>query len=166
MFFKKINKNINTFYKKSVLQACGFTLIELLVVVSIISLLSSMSFSYLGNAREKGRDTEKIRAVAEVRKALQMYVTEKGYFPNSFTNNPLSDYIESINTKIKYIGIDCLSVKCQSYHMGIILERDDNKVLSSDADYYSGGEEDFYGRSADYITQSTETDDLCYDLIP
>ncbi len=143
----------------------GFTLIELLVVVSIISLLSSMSFSYLGNAREKGRDTEKIRAVAETRKALQMYVTENGYFPNSLTNNPLSDYIESINTNIKYNGLDCIGSSCQSYHMGIFLERTDNKVLSSDADYYSG-ESGFYGRSTNCTILSSESNDKCYDLIP
>ena len=145
------------------LRACGFTLIELLVVVSIISLLSSMTFSYLGNAREKGRDTEKIKALSEIRKALQMYVTEKGYFPYSITENQLSDYIGSIHKDIKYVGIYCniSNTNCQSYHLGIALERDDNKVLYSDSDsndYFNG------------ITQDCGTGqngkDLCYDITP
>jgi prepilin-type N-terminal cleavage/methylation domain-containing protein len=37
------------------MMVCGFTLIELLVVISIISLLSSVVFASLSDAREKGR---------------------------------------------------------------------------------------------------------------
>lgn len=146
------------------LKTYGFTLIELLVVTSIISLLSSMTFSYLGNAREKGRDTERIRALSEVRKALQMYVTEKGYFPKSISNNELNDYIESIHKDIKYYGNSCnaSNTNCQSYHLGIPLERDDNKVLSSDSD---SSNDYFNGKTQDCGTESTGKD-LCYDMIP
>ncbi len=145
------------------LKTYGFTLIELLVVTSIISLLSSMTFSYLGNAREKGRDTERIRAVAEVRKALQMYVTEKGYFPNLISSNQLSEYIESIHKDIKYYGNSCdiSNIRCQSYHLGIPLEREDNKVLGSDSDT----DEDFKGRSLK-CDGTTNAKDLCYDVTP
>jgi prepilin-type N-terminal cleavage/methylation domain-containing protein len=144
------------------LKTYGFTLIELLVVTSIISLLSSMSFSYLGNAREKGRDTEKIRALSEARKALQMYATEKGYFPSLISSNQLIDYIESIHKDIKYTGTSCIGSNCQSYHLGVPLERDDNKVLKSDSDNSEG----FTGRSTNCVTASTEQNDRCYDLIP
>lgn len=144
----------------------GFTLIELLVVVSIITLLTSMSFSYLGNAREKGRDTEKIRALIEVRKALQMYATERGYFPPTTAPLITSEYIASINSNIIYKGRDssgnlCNSGQCFSYHLAILLERDDNKVLYSDKDENT---ENLKGRSTNCTTPGTP--DKCYDLIP
>ncbi len=140
----------------------GFTLIELLVVVSIISMLSSMTFSFLGDARQKGRDTEKMRALSEVRKALQMYVTEKGYFPHSITGNELSDYIESIHKDIKYNGLLCNYnlENCQSYHLGINLERDDNKVLYTDSD----SNDYFQGKSLNCGDKIADKD-LCYDIV-
>lgn len=144
----------------------GFTLIELLVVISIISLLASMTFSYLGDARQKGRDTGRITAVREIRKALQLYNTEKGYFPSSLDNNPLSDYIQSIDPKIIYYGLDsensiCDSAPCSSYHLAIILEREDNMVLKSDSDK----DYVFQGKSLNCST-TFNLKDLCYDLIP
>ncbi|MFA5934698.1 MAG: type II secretion system protein [Candidatus Paceibacterota bacterium] len=146
----------------------GFTLIELLVVVSIISLLTSMSFSYLGNARQKGRDTEKIRAIIEVRKALQMYATEKGYFPTAIDSLINSEYIASINSNIKYEGLDsdlstiCTTAQCYSYHLAIPLEREDNKVLYSDKDL------DINSGIKGYSSNCTSgtPPDKCYDLIP
>jgi prepilin-type N-terminal cleavage/methylation domain-containing protein len=145
----------------------GFTLIELLVVVSIISLLTSMSLSYLGDARQKGRDTEKMRALNEVRKALQMYATERGSFPTSTSSLTTSGYIASINPNIIYRGVNsddsqCNTGTCLSYHIGIVLEREDNKVLTSDSDKNTGG---LYGHSKN-CGNSTNSPDLCYDITP
>jgi prepilin-type N-terminal cleavage/methylation domain-containing protein len=155
MFLKKFKK--------------GFTLIELLVVVSIISLLTSMSFSYLGEARQKGRDTEKMRALGEVRKALQMYATERGFFPSATSSLITSGYISSINLNIKYEGLDsdlttiCTTAQCYSYHLAILLERSDNKVLSSDKDInITNG---IQGRTSNCTTTGGTTD-LCYDITP
>ena len=145
----------------------GFTLIELLVVVSIISLLTSMSFSYLGEARQKGRDTEKMRALSEVRKALQMYSTEKGFFPSMTSSLVSSKYIASINSNIKYEGLNtdlyttCNAEPCYSYHLAILLERYDNKVLFSDKDVETTT---IKGNSSNCT--ATVGTDLCYDIIP
>jgi prepilin-type N-terminal cleavage/methylation domain-containing protein len=119
----------------------GFTLIELLVVVAIISMLTSVTLAALGDAKQKGRDSGKIRALKEVRNALQLYATDNGQFPTghqgyNFTSKTLLDnlvngskkYIPSINSEILYISTDG-----KTYNLAIRLERSDNPVLNSDS---------------------------------
>jgi len=72
------NKN-NNFLAKNY---TGFTLIELLVVISIISVLSSVVFGALNDARTKARDTQRIQALKEVQKALELYYNDNdGTYP-------------------------------------------------------------------------------------
>lgn len=60
----------------------GFTLIELLVVISIISLLSSIVLSALNSARAKARDSANVRSAIEMRKAVELFYLDKGYYPH------------------------------------------------------------------------------------
>jgi len=65
----------------------GFTLIELLVVISIISLLSSVVFSALGNVRASGRDSKRLADLHQMQLALEMYYAEKGSYPYTSWQN-------------------------------------------------------------------------------
>ena len=151
----------------------GFTLIELLVVISIISLITSVILSFLGESNQKGRDTGKIRAMQEVRSALQLYLTDKGYYPGGTDLTPLTTgkYIGSVNSKLKYQGLNsnnsaiCAVSPCQSYHLAVILERKDNKVLTVDKDInVTNG---IQGRSDTCAPGGASSNpDLCYDITP
>lgn len=166
----------------------GFTLIELLVVVAIISMLTSVTLSSLNDAKQKGRDTGKIRALQEVRKALQNYATEKGgfpggtapstqnYLPNELVNGN-TKYISQIDPSIIYRGVDsngayCSSAQqpCASYHISIVLEKRDNKVLKSDIDSTKPTNLfKIYGKGDDCTldqNDKTSSPELCYDLEP
>lgn len=61
----------------------GFTLIELLVVIAIIGVLSSVALASLNQARIKARDTLRISQLGEIRKALELYYLDRGYYPPS-----------------------------------------------------------------------------------
>jgi prepilin-type N-terminal cleavage/methylation domain-containing protein len=150
----------------------GFTLIELLTVVSIIALLSTVVMSSLTTSREKARDVAKIQTMNEVKSALELFNTTKGYFPstsdmpNSLTSET-TKYIESVNAKIVYRGenngSECSlqGAKCYSYHMGIALEREDNPALKIDKDSSVG----FLGSSSD-CSSSASSPEKCYDIQP
>ncbi|MEK7621655.1 MAG: prepilin-type N-terminal cleavage/methylation domain-containing protein [Patescibacteria group bacterium] len=59
----------------------GFTLIELLVVISIISLLSSIVFASLNQARVKARDSKRVQDLIQLRNALELYRADYGRYP-------------------------------------------------------------------------------------
>lgn len=64
----------------------GFTLIELLVVIAIIGLLSSVIFAALGPTRVKSRDLKRITDMNAIQKAIEMYNSDNGHYPNTNGN--------------------------------------------------------------------------------
>jgi prepilin-type N-terminal cleavage/methylation domain-containing protein len=156
----------------------GFTLIELLVVISIISLLTSIVLSSLSTSNQKGRDTAKIRAMQEVRSALQLYLTDKGFYPvgTDLTLLTTGKYIASVNNKLIYRSLNsnnsaiCAVSPCQSYHLAVSLERTDNKVLTADKDinetaFTPAGQ--INGTNNDCTSAGTSLNpDRCYDITP
>jgi len=67
---------------KIFLKNKGFTLIELLVVIAVISLLASIILVNVSSIRARARDTRRIMDVNNIKKALDMYNLDKGYYPH------------------------------------------------------------------------------------
>lgn len=58
-----------------------FTLIELLVVIAIIGTITSISFVYFGNVRQKSRDTKRVTDIKLIQKTLEDYYRNEGSYP-------------------------------------------------------------------------------------
>jgi len=146
----------------------AFTLLELIVVVAIIGLLIAISVVFLRNAKEKSGDTEKIQAIAEMRKILQIYAVDNGGFPGSASALIDTDYVKTINKDILYTGRNnsgniCSSSVCASYHLAIPLANIGNPVLYSD----SNSIDTIIDGTKDNCISGTASDpNLCYDIIP
>ena len=112
----------------------GFTLIELLVVISIISLLSSVVFSSLSDARVKARDVVRKSDFSEIQKALELYHLDHGGYPygqpSSETSvcasdwecwigtglaNDLKPYIKSLPQDPKFYTTESGDVTCGNW---------------------------------------------------
>ena len=78
--------NINNNMYKNKRDKKGFTLIELLVVIAIIGLLSSIVMASLNSARKKARDSRRIADLKQLQIALEMYYSDKGYYPHNGSN--------------------------------------------------------------------------------
>jgi prepilin-type N-terminal cleavage/methylation domain-containing protein len=65
----------------------GFTLIELLVVISIIGLLASIIFTSLQSAKNRAIVSAQIQSVDEVVKAIRLYYTDYGHWPNDINTD-------------------------------------------------------------------------------
>lgn len=76
----------------------GFTIIELLVVLSIIAVLTAVSFSFFSSASTKSRDGRRERDIKETQNMLALYANNRGGYP-------------VCNPEVVVNGIsDCLSV--------------------------------------------------------
>lgn len=154
------------------------------MVISIISLLSSIVLAALNDARAKGRDTARIRAMIETRTALQLYFNDNnGKYPNNTSTSLstiLANQIPSIHSEILYKGIQSNGALCShplhtctSYHMAVKLELSNN-ALTSDADFNPSGNsalspyDGVSSLSSCGLNGTTDslTADLCDDLIP
>jgi len=73
----------------------GFTLVELLVVIAIMGILAAISFVALGAVRDKARDAARISEISQMRKALEVYYSKYGYYPQfsvpSWGQGPFTD---------------------------------------------------------------------------
>lgn len=76
----------------------GFTLIELLVVIAIIVVLSTVAMTSYRSASIRARDSRRQADVQQVRSALELYRTDKGYYPLSctFTGTPDGNFTEMV----------------------------------------------------------------------
>ena len=59
----------------------GFTLIELLVVIAIIGVLSSVVVISLTSAREKSRDARRMQDIAQIHRAIELYINAHNEAP-------------------------------------------------------------------------------------
>lgn len=74
----------------------GFTLIELLMVISIITLISSMFFSYVGSASAKSRDSVRLSDMQQINTAANMYYQDKKDVPDSIETLVATGYLSAV----------------------------------------------------------------------
>ena len=137
----------------------GFTLIELLVVIAIIGALAAVVLGWLNVAREKGRDANRASQAQEFLKALELYVTDTGTYPDDSSGAQVtfdtvgpalvgSGYIKRIPEDIVYGAqgyMYCASADLKSMTFMVNTERDDG---GSDYCYVERGPGPDYGCSA------------------
>lgn len=83
----------------------GFTLIELLVVIAIISLLSSVVFASLRDAREKAMISKTLQEMKSLQVAIELYRDKFGYYPNGDTAQFNSSIEDSDRTGANAIAL-------------------------------------------------------------
>ena len=81
----------------------GFTLIELLVVVLIIGILAAIALPQYQKAVEKSRLSEALLNIATIKRGVDIYVMENGWFTNDSSkgqNMNLGDVLEAAGTEL------------------------------------------------------------------
>lgn len=144
----------------------GFSAVELFILVTLIVLIIGIVFNVFAKSGAKSVDTGKIRAVAEIKNALNIYYNDTaggdGSYPignnMDLEKNLVPKYIRSISPMIKYY-----SENGTNYHLGTVLTSSGNKMLNDDADKALAGD-DFEGKSADCNFKLSDVD-YCYDIV-
>lgn len=73
----------------------GFTIVELLIVIVVIAILAAISIVAYNGIQERARDSQRAQDVKTIAKAMELFYTDKGYYPNSTTYTPGSATINS-----------------------------------------------------------------------
>ena len=60
----------------------GFTLVELIVVITILAILWTIAFISLQWYSRDARDSVRIQDIANIKKSLEIFVTESWLYPN------------------------------------------------------------------------------------
>lgn len=123
----------------------AFTLIELIVVISIIALISTVTFISLSGSKQKERDAKKISDVLQLQTALENYKRAEGVYPSTITlgqplvgsttgitflsrvpeapigeNCGVDQYLYSYSTTTKEYSLSfCLANKLEDYEPGV-----------------------------------------------
>lgn len=149
----------------------GFTLIELIVVSGLIILFASIVLANLTGTRGRSRDVERVNDLNQIAKALQLYATTYGSFPNTLAEPALDQYysgdaLDPLGIAYTYVPLGPAG-SCTGYHLGAVLEETGSKYLSADVDAPASGSvctatADFEGASTDCTSASGV--DLCYDV--
>lgn len=67
----------------------AFTIIELLVVISIIAVLSAISFPFVKSTIAKGHSAKCLANLRDLGAQITSFTADKGYYPKTFTGNPI-----------------------------------------------------------------------------
>lgn len=59
----------------------GFTLVELLITISIIGILSSITYFSVGNIRQMARDSKRLADMKQLQTALEIYFNQTNGYP-------------------------------------------------------------------------------------
>ena len=63
-------------------QQTGFTIVELLIVIVVIAILAAISIVAYNGIQTRGRDAQRLSDVATVQKAMELFNTDQGRYPN------------------------------------------------------------------------------------
>jgi prepilin-type N-terminal cleavage/methylation domain-containing protein len=99
-------------------QKQGFTLLELLVVIAIIGLIATVAIVSIDRARMSSRDTARFHQALEFLKALELYHTETGYYPDAASPSTpvLLDTVHSqFSTYLSRVPLDPLFDTSETY---------------------------------------------------
>ncbi len=73
----------------------GFTIVELLIVIVVIAILAAITIVAFNGVQQRARDAKRQSDVKTIAKALELYYTEKGAYPNATNYTPGSTTINS-----------------------------------------------------------------------
>jgi len=60
----------------------GFTIVELLIVIVVIGILATITIVAYNGIQQRGRDAQRRSDISTIAKALELYYTDKGYYPS------------------------------------------------------------------------------------
>lgn len=128
----------------------GFTLMEILIVIAMLGILATIIFGSYLSSLKKGRDSRRKQDLEMVARALELYYSEQGHYPDSWEvsfggslvvpeSNPQAFYMKQLpNDPVDSYQYDYVvdTTDNQSYQLYACLENDlDPDYNSND---YSG----------------------------
>lgn len=108
----------------------GFTLIEILVVVAIFAALMAMGGMAFITAMKRSRNARRAADIQEIRTALEMYRTDKGYYPRDIVAGDSCDASISAGYVTPVCSASTLGASWPTNNNGVSEQLEDNEYMA------------------------------------
>lgn len=118
-------------------QGRGFTLVELLITVSIIGILSTITYYSVGNIRQIARDSKRLADIKQLGNALEFYFNQTNGYPLPIAQNntiTLGDPAHTVLCGVPQGFVSDVSV-CSDAGMPVIMARVPKNPSPPERDY-------------------------------
>lgn len=80
----------------------GFTIVELLIVIVVIAILAAISIVAYTGVQSRANDSRRLQDIATIRKTLELYKAERGYYPTAQPNPGINSW--EVSTDPNFLG--------------------------------------------------------------
>ncbi len=122
----------------------GYTMVEIIIVIVIIAILASLTLVAYNGAQDRARDAARLEDASTITKALRLYATRNGNFPNEqsasweYSYDYPNSFIAALTTSgtVNLVPVDKVNTITGGYYRYFLYDAGTNACPVARGNYY------------------------------